>query len=289
MRFHSGISDHTLLSPGSYAAEIKFFAFAVNRAKKAFAYPRHLQTTHQLIYFAAGSCLVTANETRLVLRPGQVFFAKSGESLGVDCAPGTLYYSFKFSLLLPGGKGNDFIGIFPESTPPGDRVAKVPRRFFSKLTKEIEAETWRGGELSPRIVEARSKEFFWQAVRFFSEQKLSPAFVSKTESDPFRTRLAELFARSLSEKISVPEMAAVFAMSESAFAHLCRKKIGCGPAKAFARYRLDTARKELLETSDSIREIAFRNGFVNPFHFSKVFSASFSISPARYRKKALQK
>ncbi|MBL8993865.1 MAG: hypothetical protein JNM63_11030, partial [Spirochaetia bacterium] len=216
MRFHSGISDHTLLTPGSFPADLKFFAFGASRAKKNWIYPLQTQTTHQLIFVAHGSCQVSVNAAHFPLRSGLVFFAMPGDALQLECSAGTRYYSLKFSFLMPDGKGQDITSLFAQGTPPKKRIARAKPPLFIKLAKEIEHEAGRDDAVSPRIVEAKSKEFFWQAVRLFPEKLFSPAFVSSTGKDPFQSRLAELFARSLSEKMSVPEMAGAFGMSESA-------------------------------------------------------------------------
>jgi hypothetical protein len=47
--------------------------------------------------------------------------------------------------------------------------------------------------------------------------------------------------------------------------------------------RLDRAIAQLERSDDAIKEIAETTGFANTFHFSRCFTATFRISPTRYR------
>jgi AraC-like DNA-binding protein len=69
-------------------------------------------------------------------------------------------------------------------------------------------------------------------------------------------------------------------------AHLCRafrSHLDVTPMQCARLMRLDRAVGQLERSDDAIKEIAEATGFANTFHFSRCFSATFRISPTRYR------
>jgi len=69
-------------------------------------------------------------------------------------------------------------------------------------------------------------------------------------------------------------------------AHLCRafrSNLDVTPMQCARLMRLDRAVAKLERSDDGIKEIAETTGFANTFHFSRCFTATFRISPTRYR------
>ena len=73
------------------------------------------------------------------------------------------------------------------------------------------------------------------------------------------------------------------AMSAPYLTRLFREHAGTTPSKYLFDYRMQMARKLLLDSQLSIKEISGRVGYSDPFHFSKSFKAAFGISPAQFR------
>lgn len=55
------------------------------------------------------------------------------------------------------------------------------------------------------------------------------------------------------------------------------------------KYRITVAKKQLEFTSVPIKDIANMTGFKTVQHFSRVFKAQTDITPAEFRKSAVQK
>ncbi|MEK6796033.1 MAG: AraC family transcriptional regulator [Spirochaetota bacterium] len=281
MKFRFGISDHFVLTPGAFPAEVKFFAFVVTRTTRNFSYAKHRHTAYELIYVSSGVYRCTLNGSRLIVRPGFVVVVEPGDVHEDSCVPGLCYYSVKCTV--PYGNASSLSGLFSASVRPAEQVIRVPRTSFDVMTRALERDAKHADELSMRIVAERSKEFFWQTVRHIPRARLSAGFVSPATSGDFKERLNALFARSLSERLSVRAMAEEFGSSESAFFQKCADTLGMSPAKAFAHVRLEAARTLLVETNDYIRDIAMRCGFINQFHFSRLFASVYGSSPKQYR------
>lgn len=63
------------------------------------------------------------------------------------------------------------------------------------------------------------------------------------------------------------------------------KYLNASPKKYYMEMRLERARKLLLQTEDSVTEIALACGFDSPSHFSKVYRANFGITPHTQKNK----
>ncbi|MBI4976547.1 MAG: helix-turn-helix transcriptional regulator [Spirochaetes bacterium] len=286
MHFRSGISDHFMPTPGAFSADLKLFAFAITKADKAFTYARHTHTSYELVYVAGGTYRSTVNDVSLTLKPGHALAIKPGDTHEDICAPGLTYYSVKIAIPYSADTAGS---IFADGITPADQCVKVPRALFDRLTSSMEAEAKRGDEIAMHIIAERSKELFWQMMRSYPARVLAPAFIARPAGGDFTAQLHALFARSLAARLSVQAMADNFGMSESTFFQHCARVLGVGPAKAFANYRLDRARTMLIESDDYIRDIASRCGFINQFHFSRIFASVYGASPQQYRRMTRKK
>jgi AraC-like DNA-binding protein len=115
----------------------------------------------------------------------------------------------------------------------------------------------------------------------------SPAFHAKPAFEPSKriNAVYEYLLKHFREQIQLPEIAAKFNMSDSAFSHFFKK---CA-SKSFTQYlvemRLGYACRLLVETEDSISEIAYQSGFPNLSNFNRLFRKNKEITPMAYRKK----
>lgn len=71
--------------------------------------------------------------------------------------------------------------------------------------------------------------------------------------------------------------------SEGHLRRLFKEVYKVSPMQYLNDLRIETAKKLLLSTGLSIKEISEQCGFNSPFYFSNVFKAKFGRSPARYR------
>lgn len=84
---------------------------------------------------------------------------------------------------------------------------------------------------------------------------------------------------------SVPEMAAFLSMDARTLQRKLRALTGRTPAVQLQHFRLECARKMLLESDRPIQEVALNCGFSSPQYFTRVFSQHFGVSPSVWRKR----
>ena len=75
-------------------------------------------------------------------------------------------------------------------------------------------------------------------------------------------------------------------LTPSYFSDLVRKETGSTPKKLISLFIIDEVKRRLIETDDTISEIAYRLGFEYPAHFTRMFKRATGITPREYRLKA---
>ncbi|WP_376697339.1 response regulator [Wenzhouxiangella sp. EGI_FJ10305] len=83
---------------------------------------------------------------------------------------------------------------------------------------------------------------------------------------------------------SVPEMAAFLSMDTRTLQRKLRALTGLTPGAQLQSFRLECARKMLIESDRPIQEVALGCGFSSPQYFTRVFSQHFGMSPSAWRK-----
>ena len=100
----------------------------------------------------------------------------------------------------------------------------------------------------------------------------------------FRRRLMEHINANLQESLSIDSIAAYMHMSKF---HMCKRfkqETGITIGNYIRIQRLYLAKKQLIETNDSISAIAMNCGFSDLAHFTKFFHANVKMTPSAYRK-----
>jgi len=102
-------------------------------------------------------------------------------------------------------------------------------------------------------------------------------------NQPKLTEAVELMESNLEELISLDDLALLVGISRRQLERLFKKYLGCVPRRYYLDLRLKKARQLLLQTPNSISEIAIACGFVSASHFSKSYREMFGLSPRAER------
>ncbi|WP_187170592.1 helix-turn-helix transcriptional regulator [Salidesulfovibrio onnuriiensis] len=112
---------------------------------------------------------------------------------------------------------------------------------------------------------------------------------------PCRTRLStyeieclnkarDLLVADLEAPPSLKELALSVGLNETKLKTGFKAQFGQTVYGYFRAYRVDLARKRLLESTDSVSEVASSVGYTNISHFSAAFKERHGVTPSRYRK-----
>ena len=95
---------------------------------------------------------------------------------------------------------------------------------------------------------------------------------------------AQFISNHYMEHIGASEIAAAAGYSPNYLSQKFRKSVGIGIHEYLVFIRLQCAALELVATSDSITEIAFRCGFSDSNYFKDAFKKKYGVTPRAYRK-----
>jgi AraC-like DNA-binding protein len=122
--------------------------------------------------------------------------------------------------------------------------------------------------------------------RFYERQFLTRTNVNQDVLVRFEAYLDHYFASDALITHGVPtvsQCAEAMNMSGSYLSDLLKLETGNGALAHIHAYVTDKAKTMLLNSDDSIGEVAYRLGFQYQQHFSKLFKAKTGISPSSYR------
>ncbi|QAA00075.1 AraC family transcriptional regulator [Pseudoalteromonas sp. R3] len=94
----------------------------------------------------------------------------------------------------------------------------------------------------------------------------------------------EYIRANFAQPLKLTEIAEASHLSVSALERRFKKHLNTTPKKFLTQVRLEQARKLLIETNDSISDIAFSVGFTDHSYFSRQFQLYFSEQPREVKK-----
>ncbi len=118
--------------------------------------------------------------------------------------------------------------------------------------------------------------------QFYTRENLNKDIISK-----FETVLKNYYNAGKPMETGVPSVkycGSELNLSPNYLSDLLKKETGRNAQEHIHHFIVDRAKTTLLNSSDSVSQIAYSLGFEYPQHFSKVFKKKTGISPAEYRK-----
>ncbi len=101
--------------------------------------------------------------------------------------------------------------------------------------------------------------------------------------DPAVTKALRFIADNTHERIRVTDVVSAVNTNRRSLEKRFRQSLNRSIADEINRLRLERAKRQMVGTKDSLKDIAASTGFRNSDHFSKVFSRIEGISPSHFR------
>lgn len=160
--------------------------------------------------------------------------------------------------------------------------------LFSKETAQ---------SLLPRITRLQQKHGFDSVLELMSilhdlsisrnMRMLSDASFSNEETFSYNSRrvkqVMEYLNKNFDKDVSLNEVARLVSMSEVAFSRFFKLRAGNTFVDTLNEVRLGHASRMLIETTQSINEIAYRCGFNNMSNFNRIFKKKKDCTPKEFR------
>jgi AraC-like DNA-binding protein len=267
---------------GGPALQVIGLGLTYEEAHQHYGYREHVHDNHELITVERGEYRCVLNGETLRIGPGSLLVVCPGDRHLDHCEPPLAYYALWLRLQAPTASGplDQLRLLRPGCSPAQQIVAIDPLQLLPRLRVLLAEDQ---GRFAAPLRQALHQEFFWRLADSLPAERLDPVLLEQTDAAQLAFRLRECFLSAGRRNLGVREMARQLGMSESTLAHRCQRLLGLGPAKVFARFRLDQAR-DLLERSQlSVAAIAERLGFADSSHFVHAFRRATGLSPGRYR------
>jgi AraC family L-rhamnose operon transcriptional activator RhaR len=117
-----------------------------------------------------------------------------------------------------------------------------------------------------------------------SESRRSDDFTEEEPENAVAKMAARYIHDNLERPLAVAEIADHVCVSPRHFCRLFKRFAGVSPAAYITRARLDRARRLLLRTDRSIKEIAVAVGYEDVHYFTRIFARHCHCSPGSYRR-----
>jgi AraC-like DNA-binding protein len=151
--------------------------------------------------------------------------------------------------------------------------------------------------ITPRLLSLPEKHGFDSVLELLSilhdlstsrnMRMLSDASFSNAETFSYNSRrvkmILEYLNKNFDKNVSLAEAAKLAAMSEVAFSRFFKMRTGKTFVDTLNEVRLGHASRMLIETTQSVNEVAYRCGFNNMSNFNRIFKKKKDCTPKEFR------
>lgn len=248
--------------------------------KAKYHYRKREQGAHQniLIYCEEGKGWIIYNDEKLYLTRNQTFILPANEAhtYGADnMDPWSIYW-----IHFLGEKVDIFSSIIGKTINIYESdSSRYEDRFllFEEIFRNLEM------GYSPENLEYTS----FCLLHFLATIKYLPQFrriKNVKEKDTIQKSILYM-KDNLENKITLEDIAQHVGYSPSHFENLFLEKTSYSPMKYYNQLKIQRACSYLQFSDLKIKEIAFRLGYFDPYHFSKAFKKEMGIPPKEYKRK----
>lgn len=156
--------------------------------------------------------------------------------------------------------------------------------WLENTLRVIGAEAGRQNLGSDLISQKLSEIVFTQVLRTYLETQGSanPALAGYT--DKRITRALKAIHSEPRHHWTLESLASTAGMSRTSFATTFTRYLSLSPLAYLTQWRMELARQKLLDTNESLIEIAAHAGYQSESAFSRVFKKHYEVAPATYRR-----
>jgi len=248
------------------------------------------------LYMLSGCVRVILNGVELTLRQGELVWFNPKDVHAVHKLndapfeylvmrmPISVYYPKRQDALL----AKYVIPYFAKMIPEYQLIEQstIMKRGLNEIINEIISEEKNPGIHSPQAISSMMIRLYSTIIRFWVQKHGVYVFEENQERGSHSHELSDLFmhlGNHFRENINITELADVCHMSYSNMAKLFKRLTG-STVNEYIRYlRVEEADSLLLNTDNSITQIALATGFSDASHFIATFKRLKGVSPKQYR------
>lgn len=258
--------------------------------------PDHFHDYYEIFYLLSGRCRFLLKDQLYQMEKGDLVFIAPGDlhhSLyypGVTCDIVALY--FKESFLISGlfahlqnNMAESPAGQPPQALPSQSFMGTVPGLYqeeFQTLLARMLSESMQIDEHSPAFMTCHLNELLLLLIRHSVMSETEPELINAKEADIMTA--AKYIYRNFQKPLTLDEVAGIAGLSPTYFSRKFKLITGMGFKEYLNYIRLKHAAAALLNTDESITDIALSYGFNDSNYFKDLFKKEYGKSPRAFRK-----
>ncbi len=227
----------------------------------------------RLYFVTAGTGMLRHHDQEFPLRPGGLYLIPAGVPHSHSCSRQLELYWCHFAVLLRSG-----VDLFTRMSLPYElrppKANRMPERF-AELVRCCKDD-------SLGSVLRRSGMLMQLLAPFLDRADLSGWNRWHSSVAVFVPALLAMEQR-VSERVLIPELAALVRLSPASFAKKFKQVFGLAPHHYQLEKRIGAAQLMLAQSDEKLMTIGTHLGFTDAFHFSRAFKKITGTPPSRYR------
>jgi AraC-like DNA-binding protein len=261
----------SLRSPEASLAFHPYY-YGYQRIPRGLSLPMRSIDDQLMSLIVRGRGRVRTRRSEVALKPGVFFWIAPRVLHEIRSAPGLVRYTLRFRLLRGGREVRPRAAILIRESAWG------LLDWMERLGRELQLGDPFSAERLPRLIALLSADAF--AMNEAAPE--DSARLSSARCD----RLMAYVAEHLAERPSPAEMARRVGLSPDYFSRAFRRTFGTSPRTWLLRERIRHAANQLVDTTRSVKEVAFRLGYGDVYLFSRQFKQVMGLSPRSFRRRA---
>lgn len=160
-----------------------------------------------------------------------------------------------------------------------ETIAEIRDKIITEYSNNIDKH-------SQKLIIANIELMLDYCTRFYDRQFYTRENLNKDLITKFENLLKDYYNNGKAIETGVPSVkycGAELNMSSNYLSDLLKKETGKNAQEHIHHFVVDRAKTLLLNSTDSVSQVAYELGFDYPQHFSKVFKKKTGVSPAEYR------
>lgn len=238
---------------------------------------------YEMEYFAKGNGIHYINGIPYHVQPGYLYFLIPGDShyMQLDTQQEYELWNLKLSVTIPEKQLSEELNQLPRPL-----CTCLPRETSAFFLNELHfLNSCLNGNWSALMAKNSANRLLTVAHYLFS----TSAPVASVSTNDCILQLIQYIETNYHKALTLSDIAAFLDLSEGYAGVYFKNITGMHFSHFLNRTRLFHAARLLRETTGTIKEIAFSVGFHSPEYLTRLFTASFGMSPRNYRRSLLHK
>lgn len=225
------------------------------------------------------------DRTLVFVAPGQII----NVDINADYKPSGFALLFHPDLIhgTPLGRHIDAYNFFAYTSREALHLSEKERKIVLDCFEKIQYELQQGTDKHSKTLIAANIELFLNyCVRFYDRQFITRHDANSSNIEKFEKVLNEYLHSDKLQLMGLPSVsycADQLNLSPNYFGDMVKKETGKSAIEYIHLKIMDMAKERILDTSQTISEIAYSLGFKYPHHFTRAFKKNTGLTPNAYR------